>query len=522
MNKYNIRKMEFFNHLPILDIQKDWKQNKNFYIYCYVSNGFEPINGLILMKPFINSHKYCYFVCNQLEKHNTSINMLGYNGPNILEELFPKMYQFELDNPDEDLDFYKMYKSSTYKKVYQQIYKHKKHKQFLLFSIRDYGKYFQNKYMKDLIENRDLYNLSIMIIAKDNFLIMKEHLDYALYFNIYSNYLLQRIYNSFTNKELIKDYKTYNDIHSEIRNEYNDKHKYIYFVYKKNDKNHFDFYKYNFDKKEIESLIKKVENNIFRLCNDEVWERNKYVTIKNECFKELLFLFNYKKIFKKFNFDKLNTKDYHKNIFIGTLQKDIYEKFYKIIEQLENTHTYLDIKDDKTHHKLINTIYINGMENNEKELKDKILLPTYILHFKNIHTFNELLKKSYFDTLFHANHTFKTYFYIYQETISKDFFKKKINLSYYSKCMGYMNAFDDHPLYYSNVNYIIINISYIKESMKYMYDELFYLYIPVYKSYEKLINHYSKKYSTIIIHCAKFDEHTYDYNKDINKIIYFY
>lgn len=227
--------MEFFNNIPILDIQEDWK-NKNLYIHCCVSNGFVPNNGLILMKPFVKTHKYSYFVCNQLQIKNHSVNMLGYNGPNILENLFPEMYQYELDNDDEsELDILQMYKSKVYKKVYQQIYKHKKHKQFLLFSLYHYGHYFNNKYMKDLIENRDLYNLSIMIIDKDPSTFIKNHVDYMIYFNLLSDFPLRRMYNLFftKNNDLIENASDYAKKHYNFYHKYCNKDINTYFIYKK-------------------------------------------------------------------------------------------------------------------------------------------------------------------------------------------------------------------------------------------------------------------------------------------------
>ena len=514
--------MEFYNNLPILDIQEDWK-NKNLYIHCHISNGFVPNNGLILMKPFVNTHKYSYFVCNQLEIKNHCINMLGYNGPNILENLFPKMYQYELDNGEKNVDFDKMYKSKAYKKVYQQIYKHKKHKQFLLLSVKHYGNYLHNKYMKDLIENRDLYNLSIMIIDKDK-IFMKNQLDYVLYINLRSYYSIREIYDNFyIHKNGIKDIKDnfeYHSIHNDFYSNCN-KEMNTYFIYKKNNQNQlYDLYKYEVCEKEIEELTKEVKNNTFYLCKEGVWEHNKYIIIKNNCLKELLFLANYKKIFKKFDFKIFNDKKHYKNIFIGqNIHKNVYDPFHKIINELENIYTYEEYNQDSENGKLIKHIYHSRPREEDNEKK---VLPTYALCFKNIHTFTNLLKKSYFEEVFHANQSYKTHFYIYEDTLTKDFFTKKIDLDDYSKCMGYMNVYDDNPLYYSNIDYIIIDIRYIKEHMKFMYDELLYSFIPEYKSYEKLIHYYSKKYNTMIINYIDFNKDTYDYHKSINKVIYFF
>ncbi len=520
--------MDFFNNIPLLNIQEDWKY-KNLYIHCSVSNGFVPNNGLILMKPFVNTHKYAYFVCNQLEIKNHCVNMLGYNGPNILENLFPEMYQFELNNDEEpELDIFKMYKNDRFKKVYQQIYKHKKHKQFLLFSLNHYGRYFTNKYMKDLIENRDLYNLSIMIIDKDQNTFMRNQVDYVVYFNLLSDFSLRKMYEIYFNKEdkdkmFIKNGNDYSTKHYDFYHNYRNKKINTYFIYKKNIENQlYDLYKYEIDEKEIKELSKEVYEERFRLCDDSVWERNTYVSIKKNCLKELLFLANYKILFKKFDFDVLKDKRFYKNIFIGpNINKIVYDKFHKQIYKLENAHTYLDVKEEDEDKKLIKSIY-ESRPTEEDKSKEKKLLPTYVLCFKNIYKYNNLLKKSYFEQVFHANESYKTHFYIYEDRLTKDFFTKKINLDYYSKCMGYFNAFDDDPLYYSNIDYIIIDMKYMKEYMKLLYDELLYRLIPVYKSYEKLINYYGEKYSTMIINYSDYDKDTYDYHKSINKVIYFF
>lgn len=239
----------------------------------------------------------------------------------------------------------------------------------------------------------------------------------------------------------------------------------------------------------------------------------------------MLYLTNYKKLFKKFNFDKLKDfekliyKRFYKNIFIGTdINKSLINNFQEIIHKLENIYTY---KKEDEYKKIIKDIYDNRPNEEDKSKTNKVL-PTYALHFKNIHKYNNLLKKSYFKRLFHANKSYKTHFYIYEDILTKDFFTKKINLDYYSKCMDYLNAFDDDPLDYSNIDYIIIDMFYIKEDMKFIYDELLYRFIPVYKSYEKLINYYGEKYSTMIINYSNFDKDTYDYQKSINELIYFY
>ncbi len=524
--------MEFFNNLPILNIQEDWK-NKNLYIHCYVSNGFVPNNGLILTKPFVDTHKYSYFVCNKLEKKNTSINMLGYNGPNILENLFPEMYQFELEK-DENLDFDKMYKSNIFKKIYKEVYKHKKEKQFLLFSFSQYGIYFTNKYMKEMIKNRDLYNLSIMIIDKNHMSFMKKDLDYVLHFNVLSSHTLRRIYDNFfyEQKEQINS-EDYSNMHYTFYHEYRNEKINTYFIYKKNAFNLFDLHKYEIEVKEIDELTKNIENGILRLCNDEVWERNKYISIKNTYLDELLFLFIYKKLFKKMNFNKIDKNNFCKNIFIGSMKEDIQKQFYHKIENIE---PYYILEDHVENNKFIKTIYENGYKkkkayedlreeaekNNKKEKIEKVILPIYILLFKNIHHLHHLYKKSYFENLFHYNKSLNTSIYIYQDKIVQNFFSDIIDIEYYSSCNYVMDFYDDNPLYYNDINYIIIDLLYIKENMKLMYDELFHIFIPIYSNYEKIINHYIKKYSIMIICYDHFHRTKYNWKKDINKIIYFY
>ena len=106
--------MEFFKSLPLCDIHNEFTLHKNLYIHCYVSNGFSPSYALVLLKPFVQ-HTYSYFVCHEFNYKNNSINLLGYNGPNILEELFPPMYRYEIYN--ENVEFRQEYKSNVFKNV---------------------------------------------------------------------------------------------------------------------------------------------------------------------------------------------------------------------------------------------------------------------------------------------------------------------------------------------------------------------------------------------------------------------
>ncbi len=514
--------MEFFKSLPLCDIHNEFTLHKNLYIHCYVSNGFSPSNALVLLKPFVQ-HTYSYFVCHEFNYKNNSINLLGYNGPNILEELFPPMYRYEIYN--ENVEFRQEYKSSVFKKIFQQIYKHKKNKQFILFSL-PHGHSLRNKYIKHLIENRDLYNLSIFVLDKEHYVDFKKYVDYAIHFNLYSSHTLRNIYRSFfdVNNQSYFDNeknKINESIYHELLYEYRGKYQNTYFIYKKNiEKNTFDFMKYEFCENKIQKLCTLLEKNEFRLSKNEIWEKNKYIDNKNKCFQEMIFLFTYKNMFQKYDFTKLNEKYIYKNIFIGKIKKSIFQPFLNILDKKNISKNFISKdKNKKNCIQILYSIYKYGLKESKK-VNNKNSFKENILYFKNIHKIKYLFEKTKFKELFYYNKSLKTNIYIYQKKIIPHFFSNYINLNYYSKCMNYLDFFNDSTLFYSDINYIIIDIKYILNNMKLIFDELFHIFIPYYNLYQKLINHFYQNYTTIILHYNHYKKESYDFIKDISTILF--